>query len=133
MTNYKQISLPSVDIGGYVQYLKTTDKVIYLRAPRTSGTETLHNAENDGNYIVPTGKKARIVNIVNVDLVVVGDKLVYGTTLDSDTSSTTILQPKANLTDIFFVSISIPAGNYFTKVNVSANDFMTVYIIEEDA
>ncbi len=133
MGNYKQISLPSIDIGGYVQFLKLTDKIIRLKAPRTAGTETLHNSEDNENYIVPTGKKSRIVNIVNCDLVVAGDKLVYGTTLDSDTSATTLLEPKGNLADIIIVSPYVPAGNYITKANVSANDFMTLYIIEEDA
>ncbi len=131
MGNYKQISLPSVDVGGYVQYLKNNAKIIRLNAPKAAATETLHATSTDTNYIVPTGKKARVINVVNVDQAG-GSTLVYGTTVDSATASTILLNANGNIANIIFVSISVPAGNYITKV-ANAGDFCTVYIIEEDA
>ncbi len=131
MGNYKQISLPSVDIGGYVQYLKATDNVYRLSAPKATGTETLHKTADDTNYIVPTGKKSRIIHIVNVDQGI-GMTLVYGTTVDSASGSTVILDANGNMANIIVITAYVPAGNYITKVG-NASDFATVYIIEEDA
>ncbi len=133
MVNYKQSLAEQVDVGGFKHILKSTDKIIMLYAPLVAILETLHNSADGSNYIVPSGKKAKIVYIINCTTQASTDKIISSATLDSADSSTTLYHPQAIMGSIIFVSTSIPAGQYITKSDTNATNVYQIYILEEDA
>ncbi len=133
MGNYKRFQGDYVDVGGYVRRLKANDKIIYLRSI-AGAPKTWKNFADGTSYVVPAGKKAKIIYLVTMITTALSE-VGYGDAEDSATGGVNLYFPAlaATFSNTSFVSISIPAGKYFNTLVTGMNGQSYCYILEEDA
>ncbi len=138
MVNYKQSLADSINIGGFVHILKSTDKIIRLKriGVGATGYETMLSP-GAVKYQVPSGKQARIFYItlqtVNNST---SNYIGYSDAEDLGTNEVNVLTSSETneWTDQIFLSKIIPALKYpFTKIGSGQLMTWDVFALEEDA
>ncbi len=137
MPNYKQQLLkPSLNIGGYVHPLKSTDKLKHLTITNSAAVpKTLKDGDTGSAYQIPTGKKLTIF-FFNTMAGTGTDMDLCTTTAVDATTGKVILRPAAQMggNDKIVIFKDLAAELYVTRDSAQATSSNTnLYAIEEDA
>ncbi len=123
MVNYKREVRDYIDLGGWTHIIKATEKLVYLIAPLNLGAAyTLHDGKTGGNYVVPTGKKTKIVYIIAYDGAGTASYIFDGDTVDSENDANTLFAP-ASVLNIggFILESNFTAAGRFINVRDASN------------
>ncbi len=125
MANHKPT--PIYNTLGYNHRLHATEEIIHLQKAGTAQeNKAMEEEKNEADYIVPAGKKLKILSFPRVDDTNAQAKLKYYTSADSGSGTLILGNPEfSDLAGKVFV-YDIPAGNY---INV-ATTATTTYDIE---
>ncbi len=125
MVNYKPRVIPSVDFNGFISEFKDGDKIIYISFTSSAGNyKTMESGTVD--YVVPTGRKARIIEGDGLTVMnQATDKVGYGPNIDSGTGFVQIWAfPPAPKAGEIWISDWIPADNNFLAFDVASSAYL---------
>ncbi len=133
MPNYKPYSGIIIDIQGYVFQFKTGMKLKYLTTLSEGTTESVKDLETGLDYVVPTGKKTRVIyhqsnmNTINQ----AGEYYGSTTAVDATTGLIKFFEPTTvSLPSAIFVSEYATAGTYITFVMLQNNTCQLICVEE---
>ena len=129
-------NIVAIDFNGVKIKLETDDStvLIELKATGNTGTAvTFHDARDNSNYQVPTGKKAHIIFIDLMQGSEANDEIFFADNADGTTNAVTLIDSKATLTDVIFITAEIPADKFINKVADTSGRAADLWIIEESA
>ena len=122
----------AADINGVKVILDSNTTIITLKGASLNGTVTLTDIRNNTKYQVPTGKKAKIIFVVDSSNLNASNLIAFADNQDGTTNAVTLYQPGTTTTNVIFISANIPADKFIniTGDNIDAYDFE---IVEESA
>jgi len=134
MPNYKGIYKDRIDIGGFQHIMQGNDVLVRIKSSAITVNKSWHNQKDNSNYVVPSGKKAKIIYIEQLDPATTS-VLSSTTSVDSAAGAVTILSPAHTVpwTNVIFISEYMLAGTYFTTtVGALGVDDGRIYLLEVD-
>jgi len=137
MVNYKVPYNDVIEISGYRHIMQGNDKIYQLNNP-TSGIQylTFHKTADGIDYVVPAGKKAKIIVIEMWDAQGATQLIMYADAADVNTNAVTLFAPATTVAvvNIPFESINIPAGKYINWNDQATNfdQIPKIWVLEQD-
>ena len=125
----------AIDFNGVKIILDSNTVLKRLVASATTVNLSWHDSVDGGNYQVPTGKKAMIIFLEDLDIF--GTREISSTTVvDSATGKIVIIAPgvNTNFVNVLFLSASIAADLFITTTGGALNGTPgTIWLLEETA